>query len=92
MEDLPELLPPVRDQRFSIRTWIVIFFISLTGIILIFIGFIVLELSLFYLISPEDIMFGEQGLVIGIIAVIIASFLMLAGYPVLIYLYRRSMV
>ena len=94
MEDLPEIqvMTKVRDKRFYWKSLGITITVCLTGFILIFVGFLIVELSLLGLLSMDYNNFGEGSLFAGIVSVIIAPFLLLCGYPILINLYKRSQV
>jgi hypothetical protein len=87
-----EIPAVVQDKRFSIRSWVIIFVICLIGTLILISGFLVLEFGLIELISNDEQLFGVQGVFTGVTATIIAPFLLLLGYPILIHLYKRSMV
>ena len=92
MEAQQEILEVGQDKSFSFRSWVVIFIICIIGTLIIFSGFLVLEFSLIDMISNDYQLFGTQGVYGGVIATIIAPFLLLLGYPILIHLYKGAMV
>ena len=88
-QEIPEI---GQDKSFSFRSWVVIFTICIIGTLIIFSGFLVLEFSLIDMISNDDLLFGGEGFSAGLAATIIAPFLLLIAYPILIHLYKRAMV
>ena len=80
------------DKRFSFRSWVIIFIICIIGTLTIFFGFFVLEFSLIDMISNDDLLFGGEGFYAGLAATIIAPFLLLIAYPILIHFYKKAMV
>jgi len=87
-----EIPKSLYDKQFYIKSSIIIFSICFAATLILIFGFLFLELGLIELISNGDQAFGIRGVIAGVIATIIAPFLLFFGYPILIHLYKRSMV
>ena len=80
------------DNKSMIKTKTIIFLLGFGSFILIIYGFILLENSIIEIIINSDYQFGEVGIIIGIVLIILGPIFLLTGYPILIRLFKKSMV
>jgi hypothetical protein len=78
------------EKEASILPKIIIYIICLSSFFLIFIGLFLFENSVIRMLTHNDPGNAFSGLTFGIIAITIGPLLILAGYPILIYLFNRK--
>ena len=83
---------PIMEKNDSNWPRMIIYILCLSAFILIFYGFIIFENSLIEIMANNELVLGEQGLTVGIFAIILATLMILAGYPILIHLFKRAKV
>jgi hypothetical protein len=77
------------DTSFRFYSGILILTFCLVAVSLIFIGFLILEINFIDFLEYGSGELSVSNLTYGIVFIIIAPIIFLAGYPMLIHLYKR---
>lgn len=80
------------DRKSLLKTKTIIFLLCFSSFLLIIYGFILLENSIIEIIVNSDYQFGEGGIIIGVVLIILGPIFLLSGYPIMIRLFKKSMV